>query len=75
VNANVTEVTLPLKIRGFTPSKRVAQVQALSGSLDARNSAANPNFIKPTSVEWKHGLQHGETTVTLAARSFTVIRF
>lgn len=74
VNANATEVTVPLKILGFTPSRRVAQVQTLSGSLDARNSAANPDSIKPTIVEWKHGLEHGETIVTFAARSFTIIR-
>jgi alpha-L-arabinofuranosidase len=75
VNANATEVTLPLKIRGFTPSKPVAQVQTLSGSLDARNSAANPYSIQPTSIEWKHGLKRGETTVSFAPRSFTIIRF
>src|SRR5262249_41987522 len=61
VNANAADVTLPLKILGFTPSRRVAQVQTLSGSLDARNSAANPGSIKPMSAEWKHGLEQGET--------------
>jgi hypothetical protein len=75
VNANATELTLPLRISGFTPVRPVAQVQTLSGPLDARNSAANPNSIKPTIIQWKHGLKDGETAVTFAPRSFTVIRF
>jgi hypothetical protein len=75
VNANANEVTLPLKISGFIPATRSARVQTLSGALDARNTAANPDSIKPTIVQWKHGLEHGETTVTFAAHSFTIIRF
>jgi hypothetical protein len=75
VNANSKDVTLPLTISGFIPATRSARVQTLSGPLDERNSAANPDSIKPTSVEWKHGLEQGATTVTFAPRSFTIIRF
>ena len=75
VNANANEVTFALKISGFTPSRQVAQVQTLSGPMDARNSSTNPDGVKPTIIEWKHGLEHGETVVTFAAGSFTVIRF
>jgi hypothetical protein len=74
VNANATEVTLPLKISGFKPTTRFARVQTLSGPLDARNTAANPDSIKPTIVEWKHGPGDGETIVTFAGHSFTIIR-
>jgi hypothetical protein len=75
VNANATEVTLTLKISGFIPATRFARVQTLSGPLDARNSAATPDSVKTTIAEWKHGLEHGETTVTFAPHSFTIIRF
>jgi len=75
VNANAKEMSLPLKIFGFTPGTRLARVQTLSGSLDARNSAAIPDSIKATSVDWKRGLEHGETTVTFPPRSFTIVRF
>src|SRR5439155_8336972 len=72
VNADANEVTLPLKLSGFTPATRLARIQTLSGPLNASNSAANPDFIKPTCIEWKHRLEHGETTVTFAPHSFTV---
>jgi alpha-L-arabinofuranosidase len=75
VNANAAEVALPLKISGFIPVTRSARVQTLSGPLDARNTAARTDAVKPSSVEWKHGLEHGETTVTFAPHSFTIIRF
>jgi hypothetical protein len=75
VNASANEVSLPLKIFGFTAATRFARVQTLSGPLDARNTAANPDSIKPKIVEWKHGLEDGETSVTFAGQSFTIIRF
>jgi Domain of Unknown Function (DUF1080)/Alpha-L-arabinofuranosidase C-terminal domain len=74
VNASANEVTLPLKISGFIPATRFARVQTLSGPLDARNTAANPDSIKPTIVEWKHGLGDGETRVTFVGHSFTIIQ-
>jgi hypothetical protein len=74
VNADAKEVTLPIRISGFIPARRVARVQTLSGPLDARNSAANPDSIKPSVMEWNHGLEEGETSVTFAGRSFTIIR-
>jgi hypothetical protein len=42
--------------------------------LDARNTAENPDLIKPTVAEWRHGLQDGHATYTFPANSFTVIR-
>src|SRR5262249_12919278 len=74
VNASAAEVTLPLKISGFIPATRSARVQTLSGPLDARNTAANPDSIKPKIVEWKHGLEDGETSVKFAGHSFTIIQ-
>ncbi|MGH7969507.1 MAG: alpha-L-arabinofuranosidase C-terminal domain-containing protein, partial [Limisphaerales bacterium] len=74
VNPGRRAFTLPLKITGFTPAKSVAQVQTLAGGLDARNTAEQPDSLKPTVSEWKHGLEDGETTVTFPPRSFTVIR-
>ncbi len=74
VNVGEKAATLPLKISGFFPAKPVGQVLTLEGSLDAHNTADNTEAIRPTSVEWKHGLEGGETTVTFPAHSFTVIR-
>jgi len=74
VNVGATPVTFPLKISGFVPSKSVARVLTLAAPLDARNTASQPDAIKPTAAEWKHGLEGGETTLTLPAHSFSVIR-
>jgi alpha-L-arabinofuranosidase len=75
VNATGKPVTLPLKILGFVLGKPVAKMTRLEGELNARNTPGNPHAIKPTTTEWKHGLQRGETSVTCPRYSFTVIRF
>jgi Domain of Unknown Function (DUF1080)/Alpha-L-arabinofuranosidase C-terminal domain len=73
VNASPKEITLPLKISGFTPAKAVARVETLAGPLNAQNGGANPHAVEPTVVNWKHGLNDGETRVTFPAHSFTII--
>ena len=74
LNVRDQAVTLPLKIFGFIPAKLKAQVLTLAGPLDAANTAENPGYISPVATEWPHGLEDGETTLTLPAYSFTVIR-
>jgi Alpha-L-arabinofuranosidase C-terminal domain/Domain of Unknown Function (DUF1080) len=74
VNVGGKAATLPLKVSGFVPTKSVAQVLTLEGSLDARSTASSPEAIKPATVEWHHDLEDGKTTVTFPAHSFTVIR-
>ena len=75
VNARSNPVTLPLQISGFVPERPVAKITTLQGELNARNTVGNPQAIKPTTTEWKHDLQNGETSVTFPRYSFTVIRF
>ncbi len=75
VNPGADETTASLNVSGFAPAGPVARVLTLSGPLDAANTARSPERIKPVDSEWKHGLEDGETTVTLPAHSFTLIRF
>ncbi len=74
VNVGDQAVTQPLRISGFMPTKRPAQVLTLAGPLAAVNAANNPEAIQPAVVELKHRLENGETAVTLPPHSFTVIR-
>ena len=74
VNIGEKAAALPLKISGFDPSKRAGQMLTLEGSLDAHNTADNPEAIRSVKTEWKRGLEEGETIVTFPAHSFTVIR-
>jgi alpha-L-arabinofuranosidase len=75
VNVGDKALTVPLKISGFVPETTEAQVLTLEGILEAQNSSAMTGTIKPVRTEWKHGLESGEaTTLTIPARSFSVIR-
>jgi hypothetical protein len=75
VNAGARPAIVPLKISGFTPARSLAQVSTLAGPLEAVNTADRPDAIKPATTGWKHRLKNGQTTLTLPADSFTVIRF
>jgi hypothetical protein len=65
--------TASLGFTGFTPHKTAATVQTLAGPLDARNTASNPESIKPSLVKWQYGL--GSKIWTFPSHSITVIRF
>ena len=75
VNVSEQPTTATINLAGFIPSLSVAKVETLAGSLDARNTADQPQIIKPSSIEWKHGLKDGGTTYTFSANSFTIIKF
>jgi hypothetical protein len=75
VNISDQPTTATINLAGFIPSLSVAKVETLAGPLDARNTADQPEIIKPSSTEWKHGLKDGVTTYTFLANSFTVIKF
>jgi len=75
VNPSEKEAAVRLTISGFTPAKPMAQVETLAGESGAQNTAGKPESIRPTSLDWKHGLEDGETSFTFPAHSFTVIRF
>jgi hypothetical protein len=59
---------------GFSPARPGARIEILKGALSARNTAANPESIKPKTVERKHGLKDGETSFAFPPHSFTIIR-
>ncbi len=74
VNLGAEPMELPLEISGFVPQKSEALMLTLEGSLDADNPASAPRTIQPISTKWKHGLENGQTAVTLPPRSFSIIR-
>jgi hypothetical protein len=50
-------------------------VLQLSGPLDARNSASQPDSIVPQQQDWPHNLTNGETRYTFPPYSLTVMRW
>jgi hypothetical protein len=75
VNFNDQPVTATLNLEGFVPRRPVAKAETLSGALDARNTAANPQFVKPVLTQWRDEFREGQTTYTFPADSLTVISF
>ncbi len=73
---NPTDRPIPAQIRlaGFTPSKRVAQVTELSGPPDAVNTADRPRAIVPQARPWDHATERGGTRYTFPPYSVTVLR-
>jgi alpha-L-arabinofuranosidase len=75
VNATAQSVPSTIQLNAFIPSHSKAQVEELAGPLQAANTAAEPNRVKPRSFAWDHRLQDGKTELTFAPHSFTIIRF
>jgi hypothetical protein len=75
VNAGEQPTTAAINLAGFTPRLAVAKVETLAGPLDAKNIPGQPEIIRPSLIEWEHGLKDGVTTYTFSANSFTVIKF
>jgi hypothetical protein len=61
-------------IDGFTPSKPNATVETLAGPLEAANTAAEPDRVKPHSSDWVHELLGGKSAYVFPPRSITMIR-
>jgi alpha-L-arabinofuranosidase len=70
---NMEEKPCPARIAldGFTPTKPVAKVWELCGKPADRNTAAEPDLVKPKESEWRHAAGRYE----FAPYSFTVLRF
>jgi hypothetical protein len=75
VNFSDREIPVTLDIRDFVPARPVAKVEELAAPLDANNTAADPEHVKPVVSEWPHHFQGGKVARTFPAHSFTVIRF
>jgi len=52
----------------------LAEVMELAGPVDARNSSAEREKIRPKRIEWRHGMKDGSMRYEFPERSFTVIR-
>jgi hypothetical protein len=74
VNTSDRAVTARLEWRHFQPVRPVAVVEELSGPLDARNTASQPNRITPQTTLWRHAESGPQPTKTFAPHSVTVIR-
>ncbi|HJT33451.1 MAG TPA: family 16 glycoside hydrolase [Pirellulales bacterium] len=75
VNLGEHDAPTRLRFEGFSPSKPIATVEELAAPLDAVNTAAQPDHVKPRKREWRHELAGQEAGYTFPARSFTVLRF
>ncbi|HEX3720920.1 MAG TPA: alpha-L-arabinofuranosidase C-terminal domain-containing protein [Verrucomicrobiae bacterium] len=75
VNFNDQPVTAAIHLESFIPRRYAARVETLSGALDARNTAANPQFVKPMLTQWRDDFHEGRATYTFPADSLTVISF
>jgi hypothetical protein len=73
VNAGTATIAT-LNFTGFTPRTTVPKMQMLAAPLDARNTAGNPDSIKPSLAEWKH-VKNERMVWTFPSHSITVIRF
>lgn len=72
---NPTDKPVPAQIHlaGCVLKKPTASVTELSGPLEARNTAAQPNAIVPQSRQWPHALKDGNTRYTFPPNSVTVL--
>jgi hypothetical protein len=75
LNFKAQPIDARLLLEGFQASHAEAQVTALSGPLEAVNTAAAPTQIIPTRHPWRHNLRDGATETTFPGYSFTILRF
>ena len=52
----------------------MAEVSELAGPLDAENTAAQHERIRPRQFQWQHEMKDGRMRYVFAGQSFTVIR-
>lgn len=64
-----------IQIKSFVPSQPIAKVEQLAGPLEAVNTAAKPDQIKPRCSEWIHHMAGGTAEYSFPARSITIVRF
>ena len=64
-----------IRIEGFPPTKPLAVAEELVAPLQAANTAASPERVKPVRVLWRHEMKDGEATYQFAPHSFIVLRF
>lgn len=75
VNFSAQPVTATILLHDFVPAHTSAQVEELTGALNADNPAIAPERVKPYSFAWRPEWKDGKTPYTFPPQSFTVIRF
>ncbi len=63
-----------LEIKGFKPSRPMGMVEQLAAPLEAVNTAAQPDRIKPARSNWTHHLTDGTAEYSFPPRSITMLR-
>lgn len=74
---NPTDDAVPalLQLRGFVPSRPLAQVTELAGPLDAANTADRPDAVAPRTRQGAPARADGAIPHTFPPRSVSVLRF
>jgi hypothetical protein len=74
---NLADRILPvsLELEGFRRSSRDVAVEELCARLEAVNTAAAPNSVKPLASTWRWDTAAGPPRRILPPHSFTVMRF
>ena len=75
VNVGDQAIATTIRIDGFSGVDAIAQVTALSGPLDAVNTADKPAAIVPMQSQWKYDPKPDKAVYTFPARSFTSFRW
>ncbi|HEY3854210.1 MAG TPA: alpha-L-arabinofuranosidase C-terminal domain-containing protein [Verrucomicrobiae bacterium] len=73
VNFSDQPIATALSISGFKASEPVEKIETLAGPLDARNTADDPDQIKPSVTQQKIVLRDGQMTHSFPGHSFTTI--
>ena len=73
VNQNTSGHTVKINLPKFTGNINNAKITTLSGNLGDRNTATNPERIKPTTTETANAVIDNSMTITLKANSYTTI--
>jgi hypothetical protein len=75
VNATNQAVSAEIHVAAYVPKRNTADVADISAALNAKNTAAEPNFVVSRTRQWQHGLKDGKTSYSFPARSITIIRW
>ncbi len=75
VNVEGEPITARIRFEGFSPGAPAARATTLSGPLDAVNTAAEPDRVRPTESERRLEFADGSALYTFPPHSFTILRF
>lgn len=73
VNPTTQTVESKITLQGFQPVEKSASITEMAGSLDAANTAQNPEQIKPVQKSWTHQFDSGSSTYSVPPFSVSSI--